>query len=144
MPACSPRTPCTFCGCAYGIALPHNRPSTNHVSVCVPFSADPFLDGVELSSTCPCHDHTLSCCWPRTQRRVHLHDLPESCTPRRTTSFHPRTLDLDFRLRLRLDLLGWRDNSNIAALAIPVAVTVLNVSLVFGIKLQFHAQVLNY
>ena len=32
----------------------------------------------------------------------------------------------------------------IPALAIPMAVTVLNVSLVFGIKLQFNAYVLDY
>ena len=32
----------------------------------------------------------------------------------------------------------------VAALAMPMAVTVLNVSLVFGIKLQFHAHVLDY
>ena len=32
----------------------------------------------------------------------------------------------------------------VTALAIPIAVTVLNVSLVFEIKLQFHAHVLEY
>ena len=32
----------------------------------------------------------------------------------------------------------------VTALAIPIAVTVLNVSLVFGIKLQLHAHVLDY
>ena len=67
--------------------------------------------------------------------------VPESCTPRRTRLpiLGPLTFTSIFAhglifFHLAMILI-------VAALAIPIAVMVLNVRLVFGIKLQLHAHV---
>ena len=109
-----------------------------------PFSAAPFLDEVVLSSTWPCRDHMLSPCGPRTRTSVHLHDLPESCTPRgrRVSILGPWTLTSI----LADGCIFWNFATIliVAALAVLMAVRVLHVSVVFGIKLQFHAHALDF
>ena len=140
MPACPPRTPCTFYGRAYGISLSHNRASTHHVPAGtrlgstgdLQLSAARFLVGMVLSSTCPCHDHTLLCCGRQTRRSVHLHDLPSHVLPARRHFSIVRPWIVN-----SVSADGWifLDGAIIAivvALTIPIAATLLNVSLGFS------------